>query len=127
MADYVTTEPAFDFERGDFVIINGRSKMVVGMDRLRSWISKVLRTQKGRYKIYNGTSYGTRIKDAFVGKTFTHDYMLSEIQREITENLEKNKDIVSVDGFSAKVDGTHLTVEFTVTTVYGTTDLKEAL
>ena len=32
-----------------------------------------------------------------------HDYMLSEIQREITENLEKNKDIVSVDGFSAKV------------------------
>ena len=53
--------------------------------------------------------------------------MLSEIQREITDNLEKNKDIVSVDGFSAKVDGTHLTVEFTVTTVYGTTDLKEAL
>ena len=111
MADYVTTEPAFDFERGDFVIINGRPKMVVGMDRLRSWIGKVLRTQKGRYKIYNGTSYGTRIKDTFVGKTFTHDYMLSEIQREIT----------------AKVDGTHLTVEFTVTTVYGTTDLKEAL
>ena len=33
MADYVTTEPAFDFERGDFVIINGRPKMVVGMDR----------------------------------------------------------------------------------------------
>ena len=49
MADYVTTEPAFDFERGDFVIINGRPKMVVGMDRLRSWIGKVLRTQKGRY------------------------------------------------------------------------------
>ena len=42
MADYVTTEPAFDFERGDFVIINGRPKMVVGMDRLRSWIGKVL-------------------------------------------------------------------------------------
>ncbi len=40
MADYVTTEPAFDFERGDFVIINGRPKMVVGMDRLRSWIGK---------------------------------------------------------------------------------------
>ena len=59
-------------------------------------------TQKGRYKIYNGTSYGTRIKDTFVGKTFTHDYMLSEIQREITENLEKNKDIVSVDGFRQK-------------------------
>ena len=58
MADYVTTEPAFDFERGDFVIINGRPKMVVGMDRLRSWIGKVLRTQKGRYKIYNGTSSG---------------------------------------------------------------------
>lgn len=95
MADYVTTEPAFDFERGDFVIINGRPKMVVGMDRLRSWIGKVLRTQKGRYKIYNGTSYGTRIKDTFVGKTFTHDYMLSEIQREITENLEKTR-ILSV-------------------------------
>lgn len=53
MADYVTTEPAFDFERGDFVIINGRPKMVVGMDRLRSWIGKVLRTQK------DGTRYIT--------------------------------------------------------------------
>ena len=48
MADYVTTEPAFDFERGDFVIINGRPKMAVGMVILRIWIVKLLITQKGR-------------------------------------------------------------------------------
>ena len=62
MADYVTTEPAFDFERGDFVIINGRPKMVVGMDRLRSWIGKVLRTQKGtRYIMEHHTERELKI------------------------------------------------------------------
>ena len=26
MADYTKTEPAFDFQKGDFIIINGRPK-----------------------------------------------------------------------------------------------------
>ena len=33
MADYTKTEPAFDFQKGDFIIINGRPKMTVGREQ----------------------------------------------------------------------------------------------
>lgn len=35
MADYTKTEPAFDFQKGDFIIINGRPKMTVGRERIK--------------------------------------------------------------------------------------------
>ena len=42
-------------------------------------------------------------------------------------NQLKNNVLDYAEAVVRTVDGTHLTVEFTVTTVYGTTDLKEAL
>ena len=128
MADYVTTEPAFDFERGDFVIINGRPKMTVGGERIKNWVQKILNTQKGRYKIYNGTGYGINIEDTFVGKNYNRDYIRSEVKREITEILTTNEDIVSIDNFNMEVDGSLLTVSFTVNSVYGDiNDVKGAI
>ena len=40
MADYTKTEPAFDFQKGDFIIINGRPKMTVGRERIKNWVRK---------------------------------------------------------------------------------------
>lgn len=124
MADYVTKEPYFDFETGDFVVINGRVKTVIGIERVKNKINKILHTQKGRYKIYDGKNYGIDVKNTVLGKTFTQDYRLSQIQREITDALLLDGDILSVEGFSAQTDGTHLTVEFTVTTVYGAAQIS---
>ena len=77
MADYTKTEPAFDFQKGDFIIINGRR---------------------------------------------------SEVKREITEILTANEDIVSIDNFNMEVDGSLLTVSFTVNSVYGDiNDVKGAI
>ena len=99
MADYTKTEPAFDFQKGDFIIINGRPKMTVGRERIKNWVQKILNTQKGRYKIYNGTGYGINIED-----------------------------IVSIDNFNMEVDGSLLTVSFTVNSVYGDiNDVKGAI
>lgn len=68
MADYTKTEPAFDFQKGDFIIINGRPKMTVGRERIKNWVQKILNTQKGRYKIYNGTGYGINYRRYFCRK-----------------------------------------------------------
>lgn len=46
MADYTKTEPAFDFQKGDFIIINGRPKMTVGRERIKNWVQKILNTQR---------------------------------------------------------------------------------
>ena len=128
MADYTKTEPAFDFQKGDFIIINGRPKMTVGSERIKNWVQKILNTQKGRYKIYNGTGYGINIEDTFVGKNYNRDYIRSEVKREITEMLTANEDIVSIDNFNMEVDGSLLTVSFTVNSVYGDiNDVKGAI
>lgn len=128
MADYTKTEPAFDFQKGDFIIINGRPKMTVGRERIKNWVQKILNTQKGRYKIYNGTGYGINIEDTFVGKNYNRDYIRSEVKREITEILTANEDIVSIDNFNMEVDGSMLTVYFTVNSVYGDiNDVKGAI
>lgn len=127
MADYVTTEPMFDFERGDFVIVNGRIRPTVGKDRVKGYISKVLRTPRGRYAIYDGTDYGTRIKELLVGKTYPRDYMLSEIKREIMETLLKSDDITSVDEFDVEQNGTRVKITFMVSTEYGTLETEEVL
>lgn len=78
MADYTKTEPAFDFQKGDFIIINGRPKMTVGRERIKIGC-KNTQYAKGRYKIYNGTGYGINIEDTFVGKNYNRDYIRSEV------------------------------------------------
>ena len=99
MADYTKTEPAFDFQKGDFIIINGRPKMTVGRDRIKNWV-----------------------------QNYNRDYIRSEVKREITEMLTANEDIVSIDNFNMEVDGSLLTVSFTVNSVYGDiNDVKGAI
>lgn len=34
-----------------------------GIDAIKVWIEKILRTEKNRYKIYDGTDYGCQIED----------------------------------------------------------------
>ena len=102
--------------------------MTVGRELIKNWVQKILNTQKGRYKIYNGTGYGINIEDTFVGKNYNRDYIRSEVKREITEILTANEDIVSIDNFNMEVDGSLLTVSFTINSVYGDiNDVKGAI
>lgn len=48
MADYTKTEPAFDFQKGDFIIINGRPKMTVGRERIKKLGAKNTQYAKGQ-------------------------------------------------------------------------------
>ena len=68
------------------------------------------------------------IEDTFVGKNYNRDYIRSEVKREITEMLTANEDIVSIDNLNMEVDGSMLTVSFTVNSVYGDiNDVKGAI
>lgn len=124
MADYITAEPLFDWDKGDFVIVGGRPRLAIGKERVTNWIQKVLHTQRDKYGIYKGTGFGTDT-ESITGKTLTRDYMQSEIKREITETLLKNDSIISIDSFSTERDGSKLIISFTVITEYGTESIKE--
>ena len=84
---------AFDFECGDFVVKDGR---VVKSDDIRIWIEKILRTQKGRFRIYENTSYGVDIEDLIIGNNLPLSFIESEIKREVEAALLQNPRIKAV-------------------------------
>lgn len=127
MADYTTKEPLFDFKKGEFVIINGTVRTVIGKNRLENKINKVLRTQKGKYKIYENTGYGVNIKDLLVGKVYPAEFVKSEISREISEALLKDNDIVSIDNIVVSQVKEVLEVSITINSVYGQLETEGVL
>lgn len=126
MADYVTAEPLFDWEKGDFVIVNGSPRLAVGKERVKNYTQKVLRTQLDKYELYRGTGFGINT-DKIIGKSVAQDYKQSEIRRNITEELLKDDSIIGIENFSIEQDGTHLNISFTLITEYGAENIKEEI
>lgn len=109
----------FDFKQGEFVMSGGAVSVLTGIDALRIWIDKTLRTQLDRYSIYDGKDYGANIEDLIIGKSYGFDFVESELKREIETALLKHDDILSLDSFSVVKNGTILNISFTLSTAYG--------
>lgn len=112
----------FDFNQGEFIMSGGAVAVLTGIDALRLWIDKTIRTQLGRYSIYNGKNYGANIEDLIIGKSYVFDFVESELKREIETALLRHEDILGMDKFSIVKRGTVLEVSFTLKTVYGNID-----
>jgi hypothetical protein len=110
----------FDFKKGDFNMINGRVVTLSGKAALQMWISKCLRTQYERYKMYSGKEYGANIEDLVIGNTYGIDFLSAELRREIETALLRHEDIYSMIDFSVKREAGGLNISFTLETCYGT-------
>ena len=112
----------FDFSTGDFLIEDGKVKSLSGFEALKMWITKVLKTEKYRFKIYNSDNvekYGASLQE-IVTSGYPMEFIKSEVQREVTETLLKNTGIKSIGNFNFTRDKRTLNVKFDVSTVYGT-------
>ena len=112
----------FDFKQGEFVMSGGNISVLTAISALRLWIDKTIRTQFGRYSIYNGKNYGANIEDLVIGKSYGFDFVESELKREIETALLRHEDILGMDKFSVVKKDTVLEVSFTLKTVYGNID-----
>lgn len=109
----------FDFKAGEFVMKNGVPIEVNGQEALKLWIEKCLRTQLGRYKIYENKIYGANIEDLVIGTTYGAGFTSAELKREIENALMQNEDIKGVTAISLNRTKDVLSVDITVTTAYG--------
>lgn len=109
----------FDFKAGEFRMKNGNPVVLTGIDALKLWIQKCIRTQLNRYSIYKGRQYGANIEDLVFGKSYNFDFAESELRREIESALLQNEDIQSMSSFSVERVGSTLDISFTLITVYG--------
>ena len=89
----------FDFDSGDFVVRDGKLIECDDIDAIKVWIEKILRTEKGRYNIYNNTEYGCHLEDLIIGNSYTVEFIEAELKREIEDALKQNSQIKSVTNF----------------------------
>lgn len=62
MANQFLKEPKFDFDKNEFVISMGKFVMISGLELIKQKIQKVIRTERNKYKIYDGTNYGIALE-----------------------------------------------------------------
>lgn len=110
---------AFDFKVGEFIMKNGSPVILTGVDALKLWIQKCIRTQLDRYSIYKGKRYGVNIEDLVIGKNYGLDFAESELRRELETALLLNEDIYSLSAFSIKNNKSVMTIYFKLITSYG--------
>lgn len=86
-----------------------------GVEAVKQAVYKILNTERYKYVIYD-RNYGIELKD-LIGKPPL--YVSAIIKGRITEALEDDDRILSVDDFIIERNDNSITVEFTVETVFG--------
>ncbi|WDV47129.1 DUF2634 domain-containing protein [Clostridiaceae bacterium M8S5] len=112
----------FDFDKGDFVVKDGRLVEANDVESLKVWIEKILRTQREKYLVYKRSDeeeYGVILEDLIIGNNYSHSFIESEIKREINSALMRNTIISSVSDFKIEKNNTKLKVYFKVNLING--------
>ena len=104
----------FNFNIGDFALRDGKLIECDGIESIKVWIEKILRTEKGRYNIYNNTEYGCHLEDLIIGNSYTVEFIEAELKREIEDALKQNPQITSVTNFKVTRDTNAITVTLEV-------------
>ena len=112
-------EYAYDFTTNDFIIDPSTNdiKVVTGLKALEVWIYKAILTDRFEYPIYSW-DYGTELTD-LIGQKFSKGLTESEAFRFIKEALMINPYINDVNNLGIAFDGDTVTIQISVTSVYG--------
>lgn len=89
--------------------------MCDGAEAMKQAIFAILNTERYKYPVYSW-NYGVELQD-LIGMQV--DYVMSELQRRITEALMQDDRIKEVDSFSFEKAENKIRVTFTVHTVFG--------
>lgn len=107
----------FDFNKGDFVLQDGKLVKLEDVEALKMWIQKILRTEKFKFKVYekdDKNEYGITLQDLIVGYDYPVEFVEAEIKREVTEALLKHSMIANLDNWNIEKNNPVLKVSFKV-------------
>lgn len=110
-------EYEIDFETGQ---LTGR--IVTGIEAIRVWVYLALHTAKYRYEQYSW-DYGCEL-DTLIGKSYTNEYLESEIQRMLEECLLLNEHITEVELLDFENEDDKLNATIKVITDYGEEEIN---
>jgi Protein of unknown function (DUF2634). len=113
----IPKEYAWDFEKNDFKLRDGKFQIVEGTEALKIWIWKALKTSKAVYPIYSD-DYGQEF-ESLVGKGISKSLVESEAKRLTLECLKENEHILSISNFKVEKSNDVLKITFTAITDCG--------
>ena len=111
----------FDFNAGDFVLKDGKVEELTGIESLKVWILKLIKTEKFKFRIYEtglSDEYGITLMD-LIHSDYPYFFIKSEIQREVSEGLLKNNEISSIENFIFIREKRTPIITFTINSIYG--------
>lgn len=106
----------WDFEKNDFVLVNGKNVIVTGKEAVKVWVWKAFKTERYRYLIYSW-NYGQEF-DTVINKGLSREALKSELIRTIKETLMINTYITEVQNIQITLEDI-IKIQVTVNTVYG--------
>lgn len=108
---------SFDYEKGDFVVRDGKIVILESKDAIKAKIEKLLRTEKFKFEIYQelegAEEFGISTKQ-LLGRKLPHYFIQSELEREITEALNDYEEVNTIMDFKTEQIGNGLKVSFSV-------------
>ncbi len=110
-------ELAFDFETGQLKTTGGHYYYVEKNEAIKIWCWKALFAPRYVHLAYS-INYGNEIY-TLIGRYLEKKLLLSELRRMIEETLLCNPYITSLTDFDITQDGSKVTCNYSVNTIYG--------
>lgn len=115
-------EYAWDFENNDFIYLNGRNIMLEGIEAIKVWIYKALKTPRYLYLAYTW-DYGHDLEN-LIGQRYSKEFVQSEVERNLKDCLLISQYINDLNNIVVRLDKRTLLIEFTANTVYGEVEVS---
>ncbi len=116
-------EYKWDFTQNQFELEDGKFKIVEGLEAVKIWIYKALKTQKARFPIYS-KDYGHDL-EKMIGKEQSEGYVLSQGRRYLKEALLISPYITNLREVKVNFNKDSLEFKFTAETVYGEVRIED--
>lgn len=108
----------YDFDKGQFILANGKMIELHGIESLKMWIMKVMKTERFRFRVYDNVEYGVTLED-LIGSNLPRAYIEAEIKREVTSSLTRHTHIANIEEWRFSRDGKWMLIHFRVITADG--------
>lgn len=113
------TSLMFDFEEGEFVLMDGNPVIVTGRESVQVWLYKNIKTKLNRYIIYEDKGradreYGSDMLELISGKKLPRILSEAEAERDISEMCVEHPFIRNIQNFTIRTEGIRAYVSFHV-------------
>lgn len=118
----IAKEYAWDFDKNDFIMENGKTKIVTGSEAVKIWVYKALKTPRYEHPAYS-FDYGHELEE-LMNLGLSKEALQSETQRYLNDCLKVNPYIKDVRNVCLEINLDELNINFVVDTLYSEVNIN---